>query len=69
MAKRYVRSGEALDVVADRFTGTYVKGRPRASDRLMLEGVLWVLCSEAAWRDMPDRFGPWPTVYHRFRGW
>ncbi|WP_367615799.1 hypothetical protein [Pseudomonas oryzicola] len=25
----------------------------------MLDGVLWVLCSGAAWRDMADRFGPW----------
>lgn len=35
----------------------------------MLNGVLWVLCSGAAWRDMPERFGPWSTVYQRFRDW
>lgn len=35
----------------------------------MLDGVLWVLCSGAAWRDMPERFGPWSTVYQRFRDW
>lgn len=35
----------------------------------MLDGVLWVLCSGAAWRDMPERLGPWSTVYQRFRGW
>lgn len=35
----------------------------------MLDGVLWVLCSGAAWRDLPDRFGPWSTVYQRFRCW
>ena len=44
-------------------------GRTRADDRLMLNGVLWVLCSGAAWRDMPERFGPWSTVYQRFRDW
>lgn len=22
-----------------------------------------------AWRDLPERFGPWPTVYGRFRRW
>lgn len=22
-----------------------------------------------AWRDMPERFGPWRTVYYRFRDW
>ncbi len=35
----------------------------------MLNGVLWVLCSGAAWRDMPERFGPRSTVYQRFRDW
>ena len=45
-------------MVADLFTETHDRGRPRLSDRLMLDGVLWALCSGAAWRDMPERFGP-----------
>lgn len=36
---------------------------------LMLDCVFLVLSSGAAWRDMPERFGPWSTVYQRFRGW
>jgi transposase len=32
----------------------------------MLDGVLWRLNTGAAWRDLPDRFGPWQTVYARF---
>ncbi|WP_461531413.1 IS5 family transposase [Pseudomonas sp. 210_17 TE3656] len=69
MAKRYELSDEAWDVVADLFTPTHTRGRPRSSDRLMLDGVLWLLRSGAAWRDMPECFGPWRTVYHRFRVW
>jgi len=69
MAKRYELSDESWAVVADLFTESHGRGRPRLSDRLMLDGVLWVLCSGAAWRDMPERFGPWSTVYQRFRGW
>ncbi|MEB6589102.1 MULTISPECIES: IS5 family transposase [Pseudomonas] len=69
MAKRYELSDEAWDVVSDLFIETHGRGRPRLNDRLMLDGVLWVLCSGAAWRDMPERFGPWSTVYQRFRGW
>ncbi|MDR2307804.1 MAG: IS5 family transposase [Paucimonas sp.] len=69
MAKRYELSDEAWAVVADLFTAVHVRGRPRSSDRLMLDGVLWVLCSGAAWRDMPERFGSWTTAYHRFRVW
>lgn len=27
------------------------------------------LCSGAPWRNLPERFGPWSTVYQRFRDW
>lgn len=69
MAKRNEFSDETWAVVADLFTAAHARDRPRSSDRLMLDGVLWVLCSGAAWRDMPERFGSWATVYHRFRIW
>lgn len=69
MPKRYGLSDEHWDVVADLFATNQRTGRPRVDDRLMLNGVLWVLCSGAAWRDMPERFGPWSTVYQRFRDW
>ena len=69
MAKRYELPDAAWDLVADIFYEPRRSGRPRANDRLMLNGVLWVLCSGAAWRDMPERFGPWSTVYQRFRDW
>lgn len=37
--------------------------------RLMLDGMLWVLRTGAGWRDLPERYGPWQTVYDRFRRW
>ena len=69
MAKRYELPDAAWDLVADIFYEPRRSGRLRADDRLMLNGVLWVLCSGAAWRDMPERFGPWSRVYQRFRDW
>ena len=69
MAKRYELPDAAWGLVADIFYETRRSGRPRADDRLMLNGVLWVLCSGAAWRDMPERFGPWSTAYQRIRDW
>ena len=69
MPKRYELSDADWEIVAGLFTAHRRAGRPRAKDRLMLNGVLWVLCSGAAWRDMPKRFGPWSTVYQRFRDW
>ena len=56
MAKRYELSDEDWDVVSDLFIETRGWGRSRLSDRLMLDGGLWVLCSGTAWRDMPERF-------------
>ena len=44
-------------------------GRPRRDTRLVLEAVLWTLSTGAPWRDMPARFGPWQTIYGRFREW
>ncbi|MGE8120799.1 transposase [Pseudomonas fulva] len=46
-------------MVADLFTAAHGRGMPRSSDRLTLDDVLWVLCSRAAWRDVPERFGSW----------
>src|SRR5438270_8794592 len=41
-------------------------GRPRHDDRRMLNGLLWKLRTGAPWRDVPERYGPWQTVYDRF---
>jgi transposase len=44
-------------------------GRPPVDLRQMLNGVMWILATGAPWRDLPDRFGPWPTVYGYFAKW
>lgn len=44
-------------------------GRPARSHRHVLNGILWVLRTGAPWRDLPERYGKWPTVYSRFRRW
>ena len=44
-------------------------GRPSKDSKTMLNGILWILRSGAAWRDLPERYGPWQTVYKRFVKW
>lgn len=44
-------------------------GRPALSHRQVLNGILWVLRTGAPWRDLPERYGKWPTIYSRFRRW
>ena len=46
------------------------KGRPRRDHRQVLTGMLWVLGTGSSWRDLPEEeFGPWQTVYGRYRKW
>ncbi|WP_367616037.1 transposase [Pseudomonas urmiensis] len=35
------------------FSQTRGRGRSRLSDRLILDGLLWMLCSGVEWRDVP----------------
>jgi transposase len=44
-------------------------GRPARDRRTLLHGIFWILCTGAPWRDLPERFGPWQTVYDHFRKW
>ncbi len=36
---------------------------------MLLNGMLWRLKTGAPWRDLPERYGKWQTVYSRFRRW
>ena len=44
-------------------------GRPSRDRRILLNGIFWILHTGAPWRDLPERFGPWQTVYHHFAKW
>jgi transposase len=45
------------------------EGRPSKPNRAMLNGMLWQAKTGAPWRDLPEYYGPWQTVYFRFRKW
>ena len=44
-------------------------GRPGRSNRELLSAILYWLNTGIPWRDLPERFGPWQSVYSRFRSW
>ena len=44
-------------------------GRPRASDRECLEGILWLLRTGARWRDLPIDLPSGSTCWRRLVEW
>lgn len=46
------------------------RGRPAKCDnRSAMNGILWIARGGAPWRELPERYGPWQTIYSRFRKW
>jgi transposase len=44
-------------------------GRIPRNNRQVLNGMFYVLRTGCPWRDVPRKYGPWQTVYNRFREW
>ena len=45
------------------------RGRPLKDHRRVFNGILWRLHTGAPWRDIPERYGSWKSIYTRFRRW
>ena len=45
------------------------RGRPWCGHRITINGIFWVLATGSPWRDVPEKFGKWQTIYKRFRRW
>jgi transposase len=45
------------------------RGRQWTDHLKIINGLFWRLRAGCPWRDIPERYGPWSTVYDRFRRW
>mgnify|MGYP000756254660 FL=1 len=71
MLRRYELTDDEWNRIVDLLPpeNTGKQGRPRKNNRTLLNGIIWIARSGAPWRDLPERYGPWETVYSRFRKW
>jgi transposase len=45
-------------------------GRPPTwAKRQLIDGIRWRTRAGVPWRDVPERYGPWASVYGLFRAW
>ncbi len=56
-------------LLSDGKSGPGRVGRPRRNNRLVLEGILWILRTGARWKDLPSDFPPYQTCHRRFGEW
>lgn len=70
MLRRHEINDQDWDRIKDKLplenTG---EGRPSKPNRIMLNGMLWKVKTGAPWRDLPEWFGAWKTVYSRYNLW
>ena len=45
------------------------KGSTGRDNRMFVEGVLWIVRTGSPWRDLPEAFGDWNSVFRRFSRW
>ena len=53
----------------ERASGKRGRGRPPEDNRNIINGILWRLRCGTPWRDVPEKYGNWNSVYRRFRRW
>ncbi len=67
-AKRYELSDEQWKQIKEMLPRAKT-GKPPKDNRIMMNAILWLARSGAAWADIPERYGSYKTVYSRFCKW
>ena len=57
--------------IVERFlaTASLRGGRPPVNHRRVLDGILWICRTGTPWRDLPEAFGNWNSIWRQFRRW
>ena len=68
--RRYELTDEQWSLIEHLLPGK--EGDPGAhgeDNRRFVNGVIWIARTSAPWRDLPERYGEWNSVYQRFNRW
>lgn len=67
--RRYELTDEQFEVIADLMPAHGQRGGQWNDHRTTLNGIFWILHTAAQWRERPERYGQWQSVYDRFKRW
>jgi transposase len=66
---RHQLTDEQWDLIADVFPPPAKTGRPPRDRREIVDAILWILRTGSPWRDLPEEYEPWSTVWDLFDTW
>ena len=66
---RHQLTDEDGALIADVFPPRAATGRKPTDRRRIVDGILWILNTGSPWRDLPEEYGPWKTVWDLFDTW
>ena len=70
MRHRHAIADDDWDRIKDLLPGRAgTPGVTAKDNRLFIDAVLWIAKTGAPWRDLPERFGNWNSVWKRFDRW
>lgn len=69
MSKRHSLTDVQWERIRDLLPGKAGGPGRTADNRLFVDAVLFVAKTGIPWRDLPERFGKWNSVWRRFARW
>jgi transposase len=70
MLRRHEITDQQWDAIKDFLPGKEGDAGTTAKDnRLFVNAIMWIAKTGAPWRDLPERFGNWNSVFQRFNRW
>jgi transposase len=67
---RLILSDQQWERIAQHIIGDeHTRGSSGRDNRMFVEGVLWIVRTGSPWRDLPEAFGAWNSIFRRFSRW